>query len=92
MSLNLNDYAYVYFICEGTNEEATLNWIEQENRLCITNKEKYSKEFVRTAHTKQEKSYTKVFRDFNEFLSCCEKYKNQKKKQDSYFLIDIIKK
>lgn len=52
--LDLNQYAYVFFVCEGTNEEAVFNWIESKQRLCIS-PDKYNKEFLRTGHTKQGK-------------------------------------
>lgn len=52
--LNLMEYAYVFFVCEGTNEEAIFNWIENEHRLCIP-QDKYNKDFLRTGHTRQGK-------------------------------------
>ena len=36
-----DDYSFIYFICEGTNEEEVLNWTIREDALNI-DKENYS--------------------------------------------------
>lgn len=41
------NYAFVYFVCEGKNEEATLRWIHENHKIAV-NKEKYSLDFLRT--------------------------------------------
>ena len=41
------DYAFVYFVCEGKNEEAVLRWIHENHKIAL-DEEKYSLEFLRT--------------------------------------------
>ena len=49
--VQLEDYAYFFVVCEGTNEEAIFNFIETHGRLRFS---EYSKDYMR-AHTKESK-------------------------------------
>lgn len=46
MTLSLDNYAYVFFVCEGTNEEEILKWICENNKLCL-DKSKYTLDYCR---------------------------------------------
>lgn len=47
----LDKYAYVYFVCEGTNEEAIVKWLHQEHWFSLDNSH-YSIEFRRCRASK----------------------------------------
>ena len=46
-----DDYSFIYFICEGTNEEEVLNWTIREDALNI-DKENYSTDWSRVKGSK----------------------------------------
>lgn len=48
----LSRYSYVYFVCEGKNEEAVLKWICNQKRLCIGSLS-YSLEYCRSGRTQR---------------------------------------
>ncbi|XOQ51784.1 MAG: hypothetical protein ACFWT7_00155 [Succiniclasticum sp.] len=47
---SLDDYVFIYFVCEGTNEEAVLKWLD-ENDALIIDKDNYSLEYCRSSRT-----------------------------------------
>ena len=42
-----SNYAYVFFVCEGKNEEAALLWIHENHKMGFA-EENYSLDFMRT--------------------------------------------
>lgn len=49
-----SEYAYVFFVCEGKNEETVLNWVHDTGNLSISN-DTCSLDYTRKARTKRGK-------------------------------------
>lgn len=52
---DITEYKYIFITCEGTNEEAVFNYIEQEGKFVISDPETYSKDFIKSHTTNSRK-------------------------------------
>lgn len=67
MSLSLpklEDYAFIYFVCEGTNEEHIIHWMSDSKALKLR-EDQYSLEFCRCRTPKGRQRLSRKIKEFD---------------------------